>query len=170
MLNRICPEADRVVDKMPTNFMSLGAIHAALPNARVIHMLRQPVDTCLSIYFQDFGSNFSYANDLDDLANFYREYLRLMRHWRETLGSQVLLDVPYEALVGEQEKWSRRMIEFIGLPWDERCLEFHRTDRSVVTASKWQVRQKINSASIGRWRRYEKHIGSLRSLLEEDPP
>jgi tetratricopeptide (TPR) repeat protein len=170
MLNRICPEADRVVDKMPTNFMSLGAIHAALPNARIIHMLRQPVDTCLSIYFQDFGSNFSYANDLDDLANFYREYLRLMRHWRETLGPQVLLDVPYEALVGEQEKWSRRMIEFIGLPWDERCLEFHRTDRSVVTASKWQVRQKISSASIGRWRRYEKHIGSLRSLLEEDAP
>jgi tetratricopeptide (TPR) repeat protein len=168
LLNRLSPEADRVVDKMPANFMSLGAIHAALPNARIIHMQRQPVDTCLSIYFQDFGADISYANDLDDLANFYREYLRLMRHWRETLGAELLLDVPYEALVGEQEKWSRRMIEFIGLPWDERCLEFHRTDRSVVTASKWQVRQKINTASIERWRRYEKHIGPLRSLLEGD--
>jgi tetratricopeptide (TPR) repeat protein len=166
LLKRLSPEADRVVDKMPANFMSLGAIHAALPKARIIHMQRHPVDTCLSIYFQDFGSNISYANDLDDLANFYREYLRLMRHWRETLGPEVLLDVPYEALVGEQEKWSRRMIEFIGLPWDERCLEFHRTERTVVTASKWQVRQKINTASIERWGRYAKHIGPLRSLLE----
>jgi tetratricopeptide (TPR) repeat protein len=167
LLSRLSPEADRVVDKMPTNFVSLGAIHAALPNARIIHMQRNPVDTCLSIYFQDFGSNIPYANDLDDLANFYREYLRLMRHWRETLGPEVLLDVPYEALVADQELWSRRMIEFIALPWDERCLEFHRTDRSVVTASKWQVRQKINTASIERWRRYEKHIGPLRSLLED---
>lgn len=167
LLSRLSPEKDRVVDKMPTNFMSLGAIHAALPNARIIHMQRHPVDTCLSIYFQDFGVNVSYANDLGDLANSYREYLRLMRHWRETLGPEVLLDVPYEALVGEQETWTRRMIEFIGLRWDERCLAFERTERSVVTASKWQVRQKINAGSIERWRSYEKHVGPLCSLLAD---
>jgi tetratricopeptide (TPR) repeat protein len=167
LLSRRSPEADRVVDKMPMNFMSLGAIHAALPNARIIHMQRHPIDTCLSIYFQDFGSNMPYANDLDDLANFYREYLRLMRHWRETLDPGVLLDIRYEALVGEQEKWSRRMIEFLGLTWDARCLDFHRTDRSVVTASKWQVRQKINTTSIERWRHYEKHLGPLLPLLAD---
>jgi tetratricopeptide (TPR) repeat protein len=170
LLSQLSPQADRIVDKMPTNFMSLGAIHAALPNARIIHMQRHPIDTCLSIYFQDFGCNFSYANDLDDLANFYRAYLRLMRHWRETLGPEVLLDVPYEALVKQQEVWSRRMIEFVGLPWDARCLDFQRTQRSVVTASKWQVRQKISTTSVERWRNYEKHVGALLPLLQEDSP
>jgi hypothetical protein len=78
-----------------------------------------------------------------------------------------MLDVPYEELVAEQERWSRRMISFIGLDWDARCLEFHRTDRSVVTASKWQVRQKINSSSVERWRHYEQHLGPLLSLLAD---
>jgi tetratricopeptide (TPR) repeat protein len=165
LLQRAPPESQYVVDKMPTNFMALGLIHAALPNARIIHMQRQPIDTCLSIYFQDFGANMSYANDLHDLADFYREYLRLMHHWRAVLPPQALLDVPYEALVADQEGWSRRMLEFIGLPWDARCLDFHSTRRSVVTASKWQVRQKINSSSVGRWRHYERHLAALLPLL-----
>jgi len=165
LLQRASTEALYVVDKMPTNFMALGLIHAALPNAHIIHMQRQPIDTCLSIYFQDFGANLSYANDLQDLANFYREYLRLMQHWRTVLPAQALLDVPYEALVADQEGWSRKMLEFIGLPWDARCLNFHSTRRSVVTASKWQVRQKINSTSVGRWHRYERHLTELLPLL-----
>jgi tetratricopeptide (TPR) repeat protein len=167
LLDSRSADAHRVVDKMPTNFMAAGLIHAALPNARFIHMQRNPVDTCLSIYFQDFGARISYANDLGDLENFYREYLRLMRHWGGVLPPSALLEVPYEGLVADQELWSRRMIEFIALPWDERCLEFERTERSVVTASKWQVRQRINTASIERWRRYQKYIGPLRSLLED---
>ena len=167
LLRQISNTADRVVDKMPTNFIALGAIHAALPNARIVHMQRDPIDTCLSIYFQDFGANISYANDLEDLAAFYREYRRLMQHWRAVLPSGVLLEVPYEELVAEQERWSRRMIEFIGLEWDQRCLEFHRTERSVVTASKWQVRQRINARSIERWRHYEQHLGPLLSLLTD---
>jgi len=165
LLQRASTEALYVVDKMPTNFMALGLIHAALPHARIIHMQRQPIDTCLSIYFQDFGANMAYANDLHDLADFYREYLRLMRHWRTVLPAQALLDVPYEALVADQEGWSRKMLEFIGLPWDARCLDFHSTRRSVVTASKWQVRQKINSTSVGRWRHYEQHLAALLPLL-----
>ncbi|MDB6083597.1 MAG: sulfotransferase family protein [Gammaproteobacteria bacterium] len=155
----------RVVDKMPANFLYAGLIHAALPRARIIHMQRHPIDTCLSIYFQNFFSMGPYANDLGNLAHYYGEYIRIMGQWRATLPSTALLEVPYEALLEDQEGWTRRMLDFIGLPWDPSCLEFHRTDRVVITASKWQVRQKINAASAGRWRNYEKFVGPLRGLL-----
>jgi hypothetical protein len=146
----------------------LGLIHALFPHAHIIHMQRNPLDTCLSIYFQNFDTTISYANDLEDLAHFYEEYLRLMNHWRLGLPAGVLLEVRYEDLVTDQESWSRKMLEFIGLPWDDRCLDFHRNRRSVVTASKWQVRQKISSSSVGRWRNYADHLGPLRRLVS--PP
>lgn len=158
-------KAQRIVDKMPANFLQLGLIHAALPAARIIHVQRDPLDTCLSIYFQDFSATLSYANDLSDLAHYYAEYLRLMQHWRSVLPVEAMLDVPYEHLVTDPETWVRKMLAFIGLPWDSRCLEFHRTERDVLTASRWQVRQRINSASIGRWRHYQKHIGELSVLM-----
>jgi tetratricopeptide (TPR) repeat protein len=163
-LRKLSEGALRVVDKMPTNFPFLGLIHAALPQARIIHMRRNPLDTCLSIYMQQFETAVSYANDLDDLAHYYTEYLRLMDHWRSTLPATVILDVPYEGLVSDQEAWTRRMLEFIGLPWDPRCLEFHRTERTVLTASQWQVRQKLDASSVGRWRHYEKFLGALSKL------
>jgi len=166
LLAGLAPDALRVVDKMPANFMSLGLIHAALPNARVIHLRRNPLDTCLSIYFQHFKTSHAYANDLEDLAIYYLEYLRLMQHWDTTLPAGTVLDVPYEGLVDEQEEWTRKMLAFVGLPWDARCLDFHRTHRSVVTASKWQVRQKISKASVGRWRNYEGFLGALGRLAE----
>ena len=103
----------------------------------------RPADTCLSIYFQHLEAANTYANDLQDLAHYYREYRRLMRHWRAVLPAGVLLEVPYEGLVEDLEGWARKMLEFIDLPWDARCLEFHATKRIVVTASKWQVRQKL---------------------------
>jgi tetratricopeptide (TPR) repeat protein len=156
--------ASRVVDKMPANFLYAGLIHAALPQARIIHMRRHPIDTCLSIYFQNFFNIGPYANDLDHLAHYYGQYLRITDHWRAVLPTANLLEVSYEGLIEDQEGWSRRMVEFIGLPWDSQCLDFHRAERSVITASKWQVRQKIHSASAGRWRNYEKHIGPLRAL------
>lgn len=127
-------------------------------------MQRHPLDTCLSVYFQNFFNVGPYANDLSDLAHYYGEYRRIMTHWRGVLPADTLLDVPYEGLVQETESWARRMLEFIGLPWDPRCLEFHQTERIVMTASKWQVRQKISAGSVGRWRNYEKHIGPLRHL------
>jgi tetratricopeptide (TPR) repeat protein len=164
LLRGLSRGALRVVDKMPTNFAFLGLIHAALPNARIIHMRRNPIDTCLSIYFQDFEAAVSYANDLEDLAHYYTEYVRVMNHWRSTLPPQAILDVPYEGLVSDQETWSRRMLDFIGLPWDPRCLEFHATHRTVITASKWQVRQKISDSSVLRWRNYEKFLGPLLRL------
>ncbi|HEY2807244.1 MAG TPA: sulfotransferase, partial [Steroidobacteraceae bacterium] len=156
--------ASRVIDKMPANFMYAGFIHAVFPRARIIHMQRHPIDTALSIYFQNFFNIGPWANDLADLAHYYGEYLRVTRHWRATLPAENFLEVPYEGLIQDQEGWTRRMLEFLGLPWDPRVLEFHKTERVVITASKWQVRQKIHSASAGRWRHYEKHLGPLREL------
>jgi hypothetical protein len=162
-------EALRVVDKMPTNFLGLGMIHAAFPNARIIHMRRDPIDTCLSIYFQDVHTAHSYASDLEDLHHYYREYLRLMAHWRSILPAERLLEVPYEGLTQDQEGWSRRMVEFIDLPWDPACLDYHRTERTILTFSNWQARQKIHRNSVQRWRNYSTFIGPLLGLLELSP-
>jgi tetratricopeptide (TPR) repeat protein len=156
----------RVVDKMPANFLHAGLIHTVFPRARIIHMQRHPLDTCVSIYFQNFTAMRSFSSDLESLAHYYGEYLRITDHWRSVLPPGALLEVPYEALIADQEGWTRRMLDFLGLPWDPRCLEFHRTDRVVITASRWQVRQKINTGSVGRWRKYEKHLAPLRSLIE----
>ncbi len=166
LLGQLSPDARRVVDKMPANFLHLGAIHAACPDARIIHMRRNPIDTCLSIYFQNFGTEHFYASDLDDLVHYYTEYLRVMEHWRLTLPADRLLEVPYEALVESPEAWSRNMLEFIGLPWDPKCLDFHATIRTVNTFSKWQARQKISKSSVERWRNYEKFLGPLMRLAE----
>jgi len=168
LLHDLSNGAPRVVDKMPTNFAFLGLIHAALPNARIIHMQRNPLDTCLSIYCQHFEATASYANDLEDLAHYYREYLRLVRHWRSMLPGEVVLEVPYEGLVADPERWSRAMVQFVGLPWDPRCLDFHATERPVITASQRQVRQKITPSSVGRWRNYEKFLGPLLDLMESE--
>ena len=156
--------AAHTIDKMPANFRCLGTICAALPNARIIHMRRNPVDTCLSIYFQNFDVTHAYANDLGDLAHFYGEYRRLMQHWAATLPESALLEVPYERLVAEPETWIRRMLDFVGLRWDPRCLEFHQAGRIVSSRSRWQVRQKINTASVERWRHYEPFIAPLLTI------
>jgi tetratricopeptide (TPR) repeat protein len=167
-LASLAPGALRVVDKMPGNFLSLGLIHAALPEARVIHLRRHPFDTCLSIYFQHLETALSYTNDLGDLARYYSDYARIMEHWHSIFPSGIILDVPYEALVRDPESWSRKMIEHIGLPWDRCCLDFHSNPRTVITASKWQVRQPITTAAVGRWRNYQAHLGPLVGLLARD--
>jgi tetratricopeptide (TPR) repeat protein len=165
LLSAQSPDASRVVDKLPGNFEHVGLIHAALPAARFIHLERHPLDTGLSIYFQGFATAHAYATDLSDLAHYYREYRRLMAHWHATLPPGVILDVPYEALVEDPEGWSRRMLAHVGLPWDPRCLDFHRTERAVLTASGWQVRQPISRGSLDRWRLYERFLGPLREAL-----
>jgi tetratricopeptide (TPR) repeat protein len=167
LLLSLSANAPRVTDKMPGNFMYLGLIHAALPAARIIHVQRDAVDTCLSIYFQDFGAALAYANDLQDLAHYYGEYRRIMSHWRSILPEGALLELPYEALVADQEGWSRKLLAFLDLPWDPRCLDFHETSRSVVTTSRWQVRQKISAGSVGRWRNYSRHVAPLLPLLSQ---
>ena len=164
-LAAVSADAGRVVDK-GFHFTALGLIHAALPQARFIHVRRHPIDTCLSIYFQYLSHQHPYANDLDDLLHYYGEYLRLTAHWRAVLPASAYLEVPYEALIADPERWSRRMLEFLGLPWDPKVLDFHQTDRVVITLSKWQVRQKLNSSSAGRWHNYEKYVGPLLPLVE----
>jgi tetratricopeptide (TPR) repeat protein len=164
LLPPVAAEVTRIVDKMPANFWYLGLVHAVFPRARIIHMRRDPRDTCLSIYFQNFFNAEPYANDLAHLTHYYGEYLKVMHGWRERLPAATLLELSYEALVAEPERWTRRLLEFLEIPWDSRCLEFHRTDRVVITASKWQVRQKISTSSIGRWRHYARHLGPLETL------
>jgi tetratricopeptide (TPR) repeat protein len=156
--------ASRVVDKMPANFLYAGLIHAVLPRARIIHMRRHPIDTCLSIYFQNFPNMGPYANDLDNLAFYYDEYLRITAHWRAVLPAATWLEVPYEGMIDDQQGWTRRLLDFVGLPWDPRCLDFHQTERVVVTASKWQVRQKMTSSSAGRWKNYQEFVQPLQRL------
>lgn len=160
------PDAARVVDKAPVNSDYLGLIHSVFPNARFIYMQRDPVDTCLSCYFQQFPPTLNYTMDLDDLAHYYREHQRLFAHWRQVLPAETLLEVPYAELTADQERWTRRILEFVGLPWNERCLDFHETVRPVTTASTWQVRQKMYRTSVERWRNYEKFIGPLRGLKD----
>ena len=168
LLESLSSDAERVTDKMPANSLVLGLIHSTFPNARIIYMRRNPVDTCLSIYFQDFGVSHSYANDLSDLAHFHAQHTRLMGHWLSVLPQHAILEVPYEGLIENQELWSGKMLEFIGLPWDPRCLEFSEAKRVVATRSRWQVRQKIDKSSVERWRNYEGFVGPLRALLEQE--
>jgi tetratricopeptide (TPR) repeat protein len=166
LLTENSADAVRVVDKTPLNSEYLGLIYSIFPNARFIYLRRDPIDTCLSCYFQDFPPALNYTLDLSDLADFYREHHRIMEHWRRALPPGTLLDVPYEELIADQEGWTRRILEFIGLPWNDRCLSFHSADRAVLTASYWQVRQKLYGSSVGRWRNYRKFIGPLLSLRD----
>jgi tetratricopeptide (TPR) repeat protein len=168
LLQRYSTEAIRVVDKKPENFFHLGLVHTVFPQASIIHLKRNPVDTCLSIHFHSFAPSHAYATDLDDLAFFYLEYSRLMQHWRESLPAGRILEVPYEELIEDQAEWSRRIIEFIGLQWDERCLEFYKTARKVGTPSNWQARQRIYRDSKERWRNYEAYVEPLLGLLTSD--
>jgi len=170
ILSELAPNALRVVDKMPGNFLYAGLIHAALPRARFIHLRRDPIDTCLSIYFHNFGAVHTYANDLEDLAHYYAEYLRVVAHWRRIVPPGVILEVEYEELVANPDAVSRRMVQFLGLPWDSRCLDFQRSNRIVATFSRWQVRQAINTQSVARWRHYEEFITPLRALESQTNP
>ena len=162
-------QAARVTDKMPGNFLRMGLIHAGFPNARIIHVRRHPVDNCLSIYFQNFRGDHPYAYDLENLAYYRREYERLMQHWREVMPADRYFEFDYEDLVADQEGMSRKLIAFCGLEWDDACLNFHENERAIKTASIWQVRQKMYTSSVARWRHYEPHIGPLMALLETSP-
>jgi tetratricopeptide (TPR) repeat protein len=160
-------DAPRIVDKTPINSDYLGMIHSVFPNARILYMRRDPIDTCLSCFFQALSPALNFAMDMSDLAHYYREHHRLMAHWRAVLPGTIL-DVPYAGLVADQVGWTRKILEFLGLDWDESCLDFHKTTRPVVTASYWQVRQKIHKNSVGRWRNYERWIGPLLDLKDLD--
>jgi tetratricopeptide (TPR) repeat protein len=155
--------ATYVTDKMPRNFLFLGTAQLLLPGCRVIHCLRDPRDTCLSCYYTDFKPGSGFRCDLFHLAQYYRDYARLMSHWKSVLDLPIL-DVRYEETIADPTAQTRRMLDFLELPWDERCLAFHQNTRVVTTASRDQVRRPIYSSSIGRWKHYQKHIPELLTL------
>ncbi len=164
-LRRIGPNALLVTDKTPRNFELLWLIRLAFPDARVIHCRRRPVDTCLSIFFKNFSARQDYACDRGDLVFFYRQYERLMDHWRRALPADRFTEVEYETLVADREAETRRLIAFCGLNWDDACLAPERNSRVVKTPSLWQVRQPVYNTSVERWRRYEPWLRELRELL-----
>lgn len=162
------PSAKRITDKLPANFRLIGLIHLALPNARIIHVCRDPIDTCFSIYTKLFLDNIGFAYELGELGRYYRAYEALMAHWRAVLSDGTMLEVQYETLVGDIEGEARRIVSYCGLEWDEHCLKFHESERSVRTASAMQVRQPIYRNSIGRWLRYREHLCPLIEALGVD--
>jgi tetratricopeptide (TPR) repeat protein len=163
-LQSLSGDALRVTDKMPHNFLHVGLIAQLFPRAHIIHCLRNPLDTCLSIYFQSFNRIHTYATDLTSLGVFYCAYRRLMNHWQQVLDLP-FLEISYEELVIDQADVSRRMIEFCGLEWEDQCLQFHKTERTVSTASYDQVSTPIYTRSVERWRNYEAHLAPLRKAL-----
>ena len=151
----------RITDKTPGNFVLLGLIHALFPNARVIHCKRDPRDACISMFCRNFDKGMSYSYDLFNLGVHYAQYERLMAHWRLVLPADYMIDVEYEVLVKNQEYESRRLLDFLGLEWDEACRSFYKQNRAVVTSSELQVREPIYLTSIGRWRHYRKYLSRL---------
>ncbi|GIK99892.1 MAG: sulfotransferase [Alphaproteobacteria bacterium] len=166
-LSRRAPHARRIVDKMLTNFIYVGLIRLALPNARVIHARRHPLDTCVSIFRALFSSGLAFSYDLTELGRYYAGYARLMRHWHEVLPGFVL-DVQYEHLLDDQRGVTERMLAHCGLAWEDACLRFHETQRPVRTASVAQVRQPIYRSSTGTWQRYGERLRPMIEALGEE--
>jgi tetratricopeptide (TPR) repeat protein len=164
-VRKLAPGTGRVTDKMPSNYYFAGLIRLALPNAKIIHTVRDPVDTCISCFSKLFSAEQNHTYDLGELGRYYRRYERLMAHWHRILPAGSILDVRYEDVVADVETQARRIIAYCGLPWHDDCLSFHKTDRPVRTASATQVRQPIYNSAVGRWRVYEPYLGPLLDAL-----
>jgi tetratricopeptide (TPR) repeat protein len=165
-LQRRAPAAWRVTDKMPANFLFAGLIHLALPDARIIHVVRDPRDTCLSCYSKLFTAEQNFTYDLGELGRYYRKYAALMAHWRDVLPPDRIFEVRYEDVVADLEKSARRLVAHCGLAWDPNCIAFHEARRPVRTASATQVRRPIYNTSAGRWHAYQSHLGPLLATLD----
>lgn len=153
-----------IIDKHPLNFRYLGFIAMLFPRARIIHCMRDPLDTCLSNYFQRFGLGYDYSFNLESIGHFYGEYMKVMAHWREVLPAK-MIEVRYEDMVTDTPRVAREVLDGLGLAWDDRCAATH-TNRSVVdTASLWQVRQPVYKDSLERWRNYEKQLAPLKDII-----
>ena len=165
-LRRPAPNATRICDKYLGSYEHIGLIATLFPEAAIIHTRRDPLDTCLSCYVQKFApATPAYTEDLRHLGALFNDYLAIMQHWRTVLPGRIF-ELDYEDLVNDQEGVSRRLIEHIGLPWDDRCLRFHETGREVITLSRDQVNKPIYTSSIGRHHHYERHLGPLKDVLD----
>jgi tetratricopeptide (TPR) repeat protein len=158
---QLAPDSRFISDKMPANFFYLGLIHLALPEARIIHALRDPMDACFSCYARLFNETMAFAYDQHTLGRYYTRYRQLMQHWHQVLPAGTVLDLSYEALVADPEGQARRLLAFVGLPWDPACLDFHGNARSVKTASVAQVRRPIYRTSVARWLAFAEHLSPL---------
>ena len=168
LLRELAPDKPRVVDKMNTNYLLLGLLHIAYPKARIIHMRRHPVDTCLSIWATPVANGIDLCARKENVVCAYQQYLRVMAHWRRVLPADRFLDVQYEELVADRDRVTRQMIDFCGLPWDEACMRPEENTRSVMTPSVWQVRQPVYKTSVARWKKCEPWLGSFAKLFEID--
>ena len=166
LIHRLFGQSEVYVDKSLPNFLLVGVIRLLLPGAKIVHCSRNPLDNCLSIFSNPLlGSEFKYAYTLQEIAEYYRIYLDLMEHWRKLLPADVFYDISNEDLIAAPEMETRRLVEFCGLEWNDACLSFHKSKVAVKTLSMSQVRQPINSSSLRRWKRYEKHLQPLIDAL-----
>ena len=161
----LSPDSRFISDKLPGNFRHLGLLQLMLPGARIIHAIRDARDCCVSCYTMHFRTGHEYSYDLGTLGHYFLRYRQLMAHWHRVLPPGRILDLRYEDMVEDPEREARRLLDYMGLPWDPACLKFYRNKRAVNTASLAQVRQPIYSSSRGRWRRFEKHLAPLLEIL-----
>jgi tetratricopeptide (TPR) repeat protein len=157
----LAPGAKRIIDKLPLNFYFAGLVHLMLPHARIIHIRRDPLDTCLSCHTTLFREPVRFAHDLTELGRFYRGYERLMDHWRRVLPAERFIELDYDRLVADPEPQARRLIGFCGVDWDAACLRSHESSHPIRTASRLQARQPIHRNSVGRAQRYREYLGPL---------
>jgi tetratricopeptide (TPR) repeat protein len=164
---QLAPHAERITDKLPANFLHVGMIHLMLPHAKIIHAMRDPMDSCFSCYSRLFESNnLDFTYDLGTVGRYYTRYIQLMRHWHRVLPAGTVLDLRYEDMVADTAGQARRLLDYLGLPWDERCLDFHQNRRIVRTASIAQVRKPIYRSSIARWKHFEAQLGPLLDIVK----
>ncbi len=162
-IRRPANSSQRITDKMIANWFAVGLIHLAFPKARIIHMRRYPLDTCFSCFSKLFADTLGWSYDLAELGRYYRLYATLMEHWRSILPGGTMLEVNYEDVVADLEGQTRRVLTYCGLPWNDACLAFHRTQRPIRTASAAQVRQPLYHSAVGRWRPY---AATLQPLID----
>jgi tetratricopeptide (TPR) repeat protein len=165
---RLAPDAQRITDKMPANFFYIGMIRMMMPHAKIIHAMRDPMDSCFSCFGRLFNDTMEFTYDLGALGRYYKRYITLMRHWHAVLPADTILDLHYEDLVANTEDQARRVIAYLDLPWDDRCLAFHENKRHVKTASVAQVRRPIYKTSVARWKNYETQLAPLLDVVKDE--
>jgi hypothetical protein len=166
-LTKDAGKAKRVTDKLLTNYFFVGFLHLLYPRARFIHTVRDPVDTCLSAFTKLFKDDMPHSYDLGELGRYYRKYQALMNHWHEVLPEGVLSTVRYEDVVADTRNEAKALIKFLGLAWDPQCVDFHKSDRPVKTASVAQVRKPIYKTSVSRWKKFGDGLQPLIDAIHE---
>jgi tetratricopeptide (TPR) repeat protein len=165
---KLAPDAGHITDKMMSNFAHIGMIRQMFPNAKIIHAMRDPMDSCFSCYATLFAkNNLDFSYELGDLGRYYVRYIQLMQHWQQVLPPGTILELRYEDMVADTEGQARRLLEYLELPWDPRCLDFHQNQRVVKTASAAQVRRPVYKSSVARWRHFEAHLRPLLDIVKD---